>query len=61
MFNRKYTPTVYMLIAVFIILIVLFTVHSVMAQTVLDTVTKKSSKTEEAAKKPVTPAGPADE
>jgi hypothetical protein len=61
MVNRKVTPIGYMLIAVFIIFIGFFTVHSAIAQTALSTVTKESSKSEEAAKKPVTPAGPADE
>jgi MscS family membrane protein len=49
------------LIGVFIIFFGFLTVHSAIAQTALSTVTKKSSKSEEAAKKPVTPAGPADE
>ena len=61
MSNRKVTPTGYMLIAVHIILIGFFTVHSAMAQTALSNVGKESPKPEEAAKKPVIPAGPADE
>ena len=61
MSNRKVTPTGYMLIAVHIILIGFFTVHSAMAQTALSTVSKESPKPEEAAKKPVIPTGPADE
>ena len=61
MFKRDVATIRYTLIGVFIIFIGFFTVHSAIAQTVLSTVTKKSSKSEEAAKKPVTPAGPADE
>jgi MscS family membrane protein len=61
MFKRDVVAIRYILIGVFIIFIGFFTVHSAMAQTALSTVTKESSKSEEAAKKPVIPAGPADE
>ncbi len=61
MFKRDVATIRYILIGVFIIFIGFFTVHSAIAQTALSMVTEKPSKTEEAAKKPVTPTGPADE
>lgn len=61
MFERDVASIRYILIGVFIILIGFFTVQGALAQTALSTINKKSSKSEEVAEKPVTPAGPADE
>jgi MscS family membrane protein len=61
MFKKDVVTIRYILIGAFIIFIGFFTVHGAIAQTALNMVIKKPTKTEEAEKKPVTPAGPADE
>ena len=61
MFNRDDVINRYIVIGVVVYLISFVAVPSAIAQTPLSTVTKGSSKSEEAVKKPVTPAGPADE
>ena len=61
MFKKEIATFQYIIIGVSIILIGFFTVHSAISQTVLSTVTKVSSGPDEAAEKPVAPAGPVDE